>query len=94
MISYRMPAAVVVLAGLTLSVASAQSPATESANSYTFWQHHLWSHKFDTPPGPETTGSIDSQALSSTHAQRPECVPAGLTFSDPPLSDWRIGSCS
>jgi hypothetical protein len=57
-------------------------------------QHHLWSQKFDTPSDPGTTGSIIPQALSSTDISHPECVPAGLRFSVPPLPDWRIGSCS
>jgi hypothetical protein len=45
-------------------------------------------------PDPETTGSIASQTTSSTDTSRSECVPPGLTFSNPPLPDWRIGSCS
>jgi hypothetical protein len=93
MIGFRTPVAVVFLAGLTLSVAAAESTTTDNSTADTFLQHHLWSQKFDTIPNPETTGSIAPQALTSTNTRRPECVPAGLTFSDPPLPGWRIGSC-
>jgi hypothetical protein len=94
MIDSRIFAAAVFLAGLPLSVATAESTTTENTTSDTIWQHHLWSQKFDTISDPETTGSIASQATSSTDTSRRECVPPGLMFSDPPLPDWRIGSCS
>jgi hypothetical protein len=94
MIGFRISAAAVFLASLTLSVAAAEGTTTENTTSDTAWQHHVWSQKFDTIPDPETTGSIASQTTSSTDTSRPECVPSGLTFSNPPLPDWRIGSCS
>ena len=94
MIGFRLPAAAVFLAGLTLSVAAAESTPTEDTASDTFRQHHLWSQKFDYITDPETTGSVGSPSLSTMDTGRSECVPAGLKFSDPPLPDWRIGSCS
>ncbi len=94
MIGFRISAAAVFLVGLTLSVTAAESTTTENMNSDTFRQHHLWSQKFDNFTDPETTGSVDSSPLSTTDTSRPECVPAGLKFSDPPLPDWRIRSCS
>ena len=94
MIGLRISAAAVFLASLTLSVAAAESTTPENTLSDTAWQHHLWSQKFDTMTDPEVTGSIASQARSGTGMRRPECIPTGLTFSDPPLADWRIGSCS
>jgi hypothetical protein len=87
-------AAAVFLAGLTLSVAAAENTPTEDNASGTWWQHHLWSQKFDKTADPETTGSVDSLPRSTMDRSRPECVPAGLKFSDPPLPGWRIGSCS
>jgi hypothetical protein len=81
-------------ASLTLSVAAAESTTSENTISDTSWQHHLWSQRFDTISDSDITGSIAPQALSGTGTRRPECVPAGLTFSNPPLPDWRIGSCS
>ncbi|EIM26888.1 hypothetical protein MicloDRAFT_00034390 [Microvirga lotononidis] len=94
MIDVRIPAAAMLLAGLTLSVAAAESTVSEDTLSDTSWQHHLWSQKFDTVSDPETTGSIASQSISDTNMSRPDCVPAGLQFSNPPLPRWRIGSCS
>jgi hypothetical protein len=94
MIGFRIPAAAVFLAGLTLSVAAAENVPTEDTASGTWRQHHLWSQKFDNIADPETTGSITSQPILGTYTSRPECVPAGLNFSNPPLPDWRIGSCS
>jgi hypothetical protein len=94
MIDVRIPAAAMLMAGLTLSVAAAESARSENTISDTSWQHHLWSQKFDTISDPETTGSINSQPVSDMDTSRPECIPAGLTFSDPPLPGWRIGSCS
>jgi hypothetical protein len=94
MIGFRISAAVVFLASLTLSVAAAESTPTGNSLPDTGWQHHLWSQKFDTMIEPEVTGSIAPQAFSGSGARHPDCVPTGLTFSDPPLPDWRIGSCS
>ncbi|WP_262267371.1 hypothetical protein [Microvirga yunnanensis] len=94
MIGVRIPAAAMLLAGLTLSVAAAESTVSENTISDTSWQHHLWSQKFDTVSDPETTGSINSQPASGLSTSRPDCVPAGLMFSHPPLPDWQIGSCS
>jgi hypothetical protein len=94
MIGFRSPTAAVFLAGLTLSVAAAESAPTEDTASGTGLQHHLWSQKFDNTADPETTGSVDSPPLSTTGTSHPECVPTGLKFSDPPLPGWRIGSCS
>jgi hypothetical protein len=94
MIGFRIPAAAVFLAGLTLSIAAAENTPMEDTASGTWWQHHLWSQKFDTIRDPETTGSIASPPRSTLDTGRSECVPAGLKFSDPPLPGWRIGSCS
>jgi hypothetical protein len=94
MTGIRIPAAAMLLVSLTLSVAAAESTITEGTTSDTSWQHHLWSQKFDTISDPETTGSINSQPVSDMDTSRPECIPAGLTFSDHPLPGWRIGSCS
>ena len=94
MMGVRIPAAAMLLAGLTLSVAAAESAGSENMISDTSWQHHLWSQKFDTVFDPETTGSINSQPTSGMDTSRPDCVPAGLKFSHPPLPGWRIGSCS
>jgi hypothetical protein len=94
MIGFRSPTAAVFLAGLTLSVAAAESAPTEDTASGTGLQHHLWSQKFDNTPDPETTGSVGSQTLSTTETSHLECVPTGLKFNDPPLPGWRIGSCS
>jgi hypothetical protein len=94
MIDIRIPAAAMLMAGLTLSVAAAESARSENTISDTAWQHHLWSQRFDTISDPETTGSITSQPISGTDSSRPDCVPAGLKFSNPPLPGWRIGSCS
>ncbi len=94
MIGVRIPAAAMVLAGLTLSVAAAEGTESENTISNTSWQHHLWSQKFDTVADPETTGSINSQPITGLNTSRPDCVPAGLQFSHPPLPGWRIGSCS
>jgi hypothetical protein len=94
MTGFRISAAAVFLAGFTLSIAAAESTAPENDTSDTSWQHHLWSQKFDTISDPDATGSIAPHALSGMDTRRSGCVPAGLTFSDPPLPDWRIGSCS
>jgi hypothetical protein len=94
MIGFRISAAAVFLASLTLSVAAAESAPNENFHSDTGWQHHLWSQKFDTMNEPEVTGSVAPQALSGAGTIHPDCVPTGLMFSDPPLPDWRIGSCS
>jgi hypothetical protein len=94
MIGFRIPASAILLAGLTLSAAAAESAPIEETASGTGMQHHLWSQKFDHAPDPETTGSIGSQPHSTTNSSHPECVPTGLKFSDPPLPGWRNGSCS
>ena len=94
MTGVRIPAAAMLLVSLSLSVAAAESTITVGTTSDTSWQHHLWSQKFDTISDPETTGSINSQPVSGMDTSRPECIPAGLTFSDPPLPGWRIRSCS
>jgi hypothetical protein len=90
----RIPAATVFLAGLTLAGAAAERTTPANAPSDTLLQHHLWSQKFDTALDPETTGSVNPQPVSGAVPRRAECVPAGLQFSDPPLPNWRIGSCS
>jgi hypothetical protein len=94
MIGSRIPASAMFLAGLTLSVAAAESTPIEDTASGTGVQHHLWSQKFDNTPDPEITGSVGSQTLSTTEASHLECIQTGLKFSDPPLPGWRIGSCS
>ena len=57
MVDFRTPAAAILLVGLTLSVAAAESSTVEDLSSDTATQHHLWSQKFDTILEPETTGS-------------------------------------
>ena len=94
MVDFRTPAAAILLVGLTLSVAAAESSTVEDLSSDTATQHHLWSQKFDTILEPETTGSIVSPTISGMDTTRLECVPAGLAFSNPPFPDWHIGSCS
>jgi len=94
MTGVRIPAAAMLLVNLTLSVAAAESTIPEGTASDTSWQHYIWSPQFDTISDPETTGSIGSQPISGMDTSRPECIPSGLTFSDPPLPGWRIGSCS
>jgi hypothetical protein len=94
MIDFRIPAAAMLLVGLTLSVAAAEGTVTEDLSSDTATQHHLWTQKFDTILDPETTGSTAVPSVSSTDTSRLECVPAGLAFSNPPFLDWHIGSCS
>ena len=93
MVDFRTPAAAILLVGLTLSVAAAESSTVEDLSSDTATQHHLWSQKFDTILEPETTGSIVSPTISGMDTTRLECVPAGLAFSNPPFPDWHIGSC-
>src|SRR3954463_1974988 len=85
MMSVRIPAAAMLLAGLTLSVAAAERARTENTISDTSWQHHLWSQKFDTVSDPEPPGSVNSQPVSGMATSRPDCAPAGLMFSHPPL---------
>jgi hypothetical protein len=52
MIDFRISAAVVFLALLTLPVAAAENTTSENTLSDTSWQHHLWSQKFDTMTDP------------------------------------------
>jgi hypothetical protein len=94
MIDLRIPAAAMLLVGLTLSVAAAEGTVIEAVGSDTATQHHLWSQKFDMSPDPQTTGSTASPTASGMNMTRLECVPAGLAFSNPPFVDWHIGSCS
>jgi hypothetical protein len=94
MIDLRIPAAAMLSVGLALSVVAAEGATTEDLSSDTSQQHHLWSQKFDTIPNPETTESIASPTVSGMDTSRPDCVPAGLAFSNPPFLDWHIGSCS
>jgi hypothetical protein len=91
MIDFRIPAAAMVLVGLTLCVAAAEGTVTEDLSRDTSMQHHLWSQKF---ADPQTTGSTASPAISSIGTSSLECIPAGLAFSNPPFLDWHIGSCS
>jgi hypothetical protein len=94
MIGIRIGAAAVFLFSLTLPVSAAETASSEDKAADTAWQHHLWSQKLVPNVDPETTGSIRSQPFLSTDKSRPECVPAGLMFSNPPMPEWRIGSCS
>ena len=58
MIDFRIPAAAMLLVGLTLSVAAAEGTVTEDLSPDTSMQHHLWSQKFETSSSPKRQGPL------------------------------------
>ena len=89
----RGAAIVLLAAGCPASAAMAGNAVPGPGPQGTWVQHHQWIQKFEPPSDPGATGSITRSVNVNTDASRKQCVPSGLSFSNPPLPAWRIGDC-